>query len=645
MNVDSEKMELNVENTNIDIEIGSNDVEIEENVLRVFEKDHSKLKNLDYENSGHTGFASSEEIKKLNDKLENISSNASDISYEDTYDNDYTNVQEALDGALWTKEYILQNNVIGRLHNKEIDLSILAEGAYILTGKETTIKGKNGSSKVTHTGVIVNDEKLLLITIGDNNYSRAILYSYDNRYTGLSMRVLTGTSINTYSLLSLLTTGGSEIITGTKTFNAIPKCMVGPTINSHLTNKQYVDRIVRESKYATNLGYIDLDDYDGDVYAFMDTLINEGRYKFVDSYDEFEWYVEVYRTDYYAGQSYWGSEEGFANKYYRHGFYNEDEDIVEWQDWTNFLTWDMAISSFSDKSHFHYTTTSVADIRTWLDEQKHMAKSEYEVIQTSNNHKFTVKFNSTSYVSNGESFYIRYQEYYDIEEPNKIYKRSGRASNNTILATITWSDWYVFEENTDHTIQVNYNTSGTSAYKIEFFQNVLDNMKLGKSVIITTSYENANGLNKYGCDILTSPKVTDTLDSFTGTIYFKTPKYYITQQAGGYNDICIMHAYKRIDVVVNEGIVTSVSALYERYFNKDELPVLGLNNIREYTPTSNYNPATKKYVDDTTAQLDNVLKDILIAIQEGGTTSNTIEEIEQSIVSYFENKTVEEVEA
>jgi hypothetical protein len=45
------------------------------------------------------------------------------------------------------------------------------------------------------------------------------------------------------------------------------------------------------------------------------------------------------------------------------------------------------------------------------------------------------------------------------------------------------------------------------------------------------------------------------------------------------------------------------------------------------------------------SELDNVLRNILEAIQEGGTTSNTIAEIEQVIVSYFENKTVEEVEA
>lgn len=42
--------------------------------------------------------------------------------------------------------------------------------------------------------------------------------------------------------------------------------------------------------------------------------------------------------------------------------------------------------------------------------------------------------------------------------------------------------------------------------------------------------------------------------------------------------------------------------------------------------------------------LEKVLKDILEAIQQGGTTSMVIEEIEQIIVSYFENKTVGEVE-
>lgn len=52
----------------------------------------------------------------------------------------------------------------------------------------------------------------------------------------------------------------------------------------------------------------------------------------------------------------------------------------------------------------------------------------------------------------------------------------------------------------------------------------------------------------------------------------------------------------------------------------------------------------KGFVDNSVADLETVLQDILEAIQEGGTTSTTIAEIEQLIVSYFENKTVGEVE-
>ena len=45
------------------------------------------------------------------------------------------------------------------------------------------------------------------------------------------------------------------------------------------------------------------------------------------------------------------------------------------------------------------------------------------------------------------------------------------------------------------------------------------------------------------------------------------------------------------------------------------------------------------------AALETLLRNILSAIQQGGTTSSTISEIEQLIVSYLENTSVEEVEA
>lgn len=50
-------------------------------------------------------------------------------------------------------------------------------------------------------------------------------------------------------------------------------------------------------------------------------------------------------------------------------------------------------------------------------------------------------------------------------------------------------------------------------------------------------------------------------------------------------------------------------------------------------------------IENKTKTIDNVLQDILKAIQEGGNTSSTIAEIEQLLVSYFESQAVEEVEA
>ena len=52
----------------------------------------------------------------------------------------------------------------------------------------------------------------------------------------------------------------------------------------------------------------------------------------------------------------------------------------------------------------------------------------------------------------------------------------------------------------------------------------------------------------------------------------------------------------------------------------------------------------KSFVDNSVTDLETVLQKILKAIQESGTTSTTIAEIEELIVSYFENKTVGEVE-
>ena len=73
---------------------------------------------------------------------------------------------------------------------------------------------------------------------------------------------------------------------------------------------------------------------------------------------------------------------------------------------------------------------------------------------------------------------------------------------------------------------------------------------------------------------------------------------------------------------------------------KGDTPVKGVDYWNEEDKEE-----VKGFIDEDVADLETLLRDILVAIQQGGTTSNTIEEIEQLIVSYFETKTVEEVEA
>ena len=75
--------------------------------------------------------------------------------------------------------------------------------------------------------------------------------------------------------------------------------------------------------------------------------------------------------------------------------------------------------------------------------------------------------------------------------------------------------------------------------------------------------------------------------------------------------------------------------------------VIAITGVLENLSTKDKNNLVNAIneVDSEISGLENILTDILEAIQAGGTAASTIAEIEQLIVSYFENKTVEEVEA
>ena len=391
----------------------------------------------------HTDNNFTDEDKSKLDGLENFSGNASDVTYEDNYDNDVADVQEAID-IVFAEINSLNETKINEYVNATIDLSTLPVGVYYLKGTQTKIKCN--SNKIVEGLIKSDDQKSVLIALGtDGTKGKGVLFNGAMSSTQVFIYVFGNGTWTNYNLFNFITSSRDETITGGWKFNTTPQCINNPVGIYQLTNKRYVDNRFYEAKYATDLGYIDLDDYDGDVFTFMNTIKDEGRYKFIDSYDDFEWYVEVYRTDYYAGQTYWGSEEGYANRYFRYGYYNEDEDIVEWYEWDSYLNYSVADSLFKRKTDVDYVTISVADLRTWLDEMKNFNTREYDVIQTSNGHKFMVNIRSTAYNAGGKARNIRYQEYYDIEEPNKIYKRTGTSTSNAANQVVTWGSWYVFE--------------------------------------------------------------------------------------------------------------------------------------------------------------------------------------------------------
>ena len=403
-------MEIETNNPTLEISSAENEVGIE-TPKTVVNKNHAIMNNLDYENSGHTGFASSKDIEEINNKLsdlenpENMSGNASDISYEDNTGQGVGNVQGGLDEAFNSIERI--NNSLDNINGKNIHY----EDDY---GYGTP-----------------------------DNMQDAVNFAFEE----LENRATYG------DLEDRVAFGYKQNKTETEKDRARENIGISSTCVFHHKTQNLSEirkRIARQNigvRGFTDLGEIDLADYDDSVDTFIGTLTEEGTYKFVDNVDNFTWVVEVWWLgDYALGQKYFYEEEGFAHQYYRNGYYNEDDDTYEWTSWDNPMTYEMASNSFANKSHTHYSTiTTPYDIRGYLDRVTNYNIKELRITSSQNKHLYIAKVDYVNYnVTGGGSRYVRYQEYFDIEEPNKIYKRTGFDTKSSV-SNITWGDWYVFE--------------------------------------------------------------------------------------------------------------------------------------------------------------------------------------------------------
>lgn len=117
------------------------------------ETDHSKLKNLDYEHSGHIGFASSEDIPTKVSELENdksyIDSNVSNLVNYELKGNTGTNLSVSIDNATYVMTISLKNSSGNVISEGTIDLpleSMVISASYDSETKEIVLTLQSGET-------------------------------------------------------------------------------------------------------------------------------------------------------------------------------------------------------------------------------------------------------------------------------------------------------------------------------------------------------------------------------------------------------------------------------------------------------------------------------------------------------------------
>ena len=149
--MESDIFEIEMNTTaDIDIDISSNEMNIDTPKIEIKkEEDHSKLKNLEFASSGHTGFASSEDINKINQELLNF------VSYNKQNKND-TQKTTARNNILAKRDVIDLGIIDFADYDNDFDTfmnTLLSEGEYKFSDEDFTYY-----VKVVNLGEIIGQE-------------------------------------------------------------------------------------------------------------------------------------------------------------------------------------------------------------------------------------------------------------------------------------------------------------------------------------------------------------------------------------------------------------------------------------------------------------------------------------------------------
>lgn len=200
----------------------------------------------------------------------------------------------------------------------------------------------------------------------------------------------------------------------------------------------------------------------------------------------------------------------------------------------------------------------------------------------------------------------------------------GSKADKTELGTkqdkLTAGDGIDIKDNiisADNNVEFFYNFT-----TVEAMQKVIDSMRAGKKAMLISKGNNAanKGSGMFEYPIFYSPDVSNIdWDTYSGALYFKSDWWMdsYTDVFHG-NEIKLIPKWQYITVsILPGGIVKSVSTNGWSTHNNisnvmSSLNVLGKTNEVEYTPTKDYNPATKKYVDDALANIDVSFDDVYV---------------------------------
>lgn len=189
---------------------------------------------------------------------------------------------------------------------------------------------------------------------------------------------------------------------------------------------------------VTDLGNIDPSDYDDDLEKFLNTLLDNGEYKFVwEDGDDFEYFVEIQSLVENGNgellQHYWYTEEGAKYQYNRCATFEAGECVGS--DYIDYMTSADATTSFAPKTHSHYENVSKAKtVWDYCDDDLAFDNGKPYIIyaDTLNSKNWLIERYSAMRSPNQ-----RYIRLYDLGDASHFFLRSGLYS----AGVITWGNW------------------------------------------------------------------------------------------------------------------------------------------------------------------------------------------------------------